>query len=260
MADEKDLSLRVSQLSLQELCEKESLKLITNSTFTASDFTGLEPRLQEILFDRLRKENARLSKIEEKWVELKDCCPLVDIQTHLCNERIVMDDGEDEENGYNKREKVQGNWSYVAEDSDLRRYRVDDAATTWHSSELACKPSESDLGLFVPLSRAERLTTSYYWSSSFSHRISSQLLLYRLTVTFGMPPPRETDGYKSCWQIQLLHRDGVSILNFSEHKGAASARFYGATDTSVDALELLNFLVGMNCPHTYDGVVAGAIA
>ena len=90
--------------------------------------------------------------------------------------------------------------------------------------------------------------------------MSSQLVLYRLTVTFGMPPPKEGDGYKSCWEVDLQHCDGVSVLRLEDYKGAAEPRFRGTAGASVDALKLLNFLVGMNCPHTYDGIVAGTRA
>jgi hypothetical protein len=75
-----------------------------------------------------------------------------------------------------------------------------------------------------------------------------------------MPPPKEGDGYKSCWAVDLQHCDGASVLSFRDYKGAAAARFYGSTEASADALKLLNFLVGENCRHTYDGIVAGTAA
>jgi|ERR1700722_9613154 hypothetical protein len=75
-----------------------------------------------------------------------------------------------------------------------------------------------------------------------------------------MPPPKEDDGYKTYWVVDPRHWHGVSVLSFQDLKGAADARFHGAAEASVDALKLLNFLIGMNCPHPYDGIVAGTIA
>lgn len=75
-----------------------------------------------------------------------------------------------------------------------------------------------------------------------------------------MPPPKEDDGYKTCWTVVLKHCDDTSILSFQDYKGAAGVGFEGTTDASVDALELVNFLIGMNCLHSYDGTVAGTIA
>ena len=75
-----------------------------------------------------------------------------------------------------------------------------------------------------------------------------------------MPPPQEVDGYKSCWEADLQYHDGASLLSFQDYKGGADARFHGTAEASVDALKLLNFLIGMECPHTYDGIVAGTRA
>jgi hypothetical protein len=87
-----------------------------------------------------------------------------------------------------------------------------------------------------------------------------QLFLYRPAATFGLLPPKAPDGYKTCWEVDLKYCDGISILSLQDYKGTADARFYGTADASVDALELINFLIGMNCPHTHDGIVAGTIA
>ncbi|KAL9117936.1 MAG: hypothetical protein Q9187_005523 [Circinaria calcarea] len=280
MADQTDLLLPSSQLSLQELCEKKYLSQILDSSFTASDFAALEPRLQEILFSKLRTETTRLREIEKKWCRLTRSCPRVDTKIHLDHNRIEYGDPDDEEDDCILREGFLAKWSYLGEDNNESQAGADAAWYAgraeanedhlsrgtknhpnihWHHSDLICEPSESGLGLYVHRPSTPR---SFYskWSNSFWFRISSQLLLYRLTVTFGMPPPKETDGYKSCWEIELVHCDGASVLEFGEHKGAASARFRGTTDASDDALKLLNFLVGINCPHTYDGIVAGTIA
>jgi len=74
-----------------------------------------------------------------------------------------------------------------------------------------------------------------------------------------MPPPRVSDGFKVCWEVELKHIDG-SVLMFNDWKGGASTRFDGSTDASSDGLKLLNFLIGLKCLHTYDGIRAGIMA
>jgi hypothetical protein len=95
----------------------------------------------------------------------------------------------------------------------------------------------------------------------FSDRISSQLLYYRISVLFGMPPAKETDGYKCCWEVELRHVDGKSTLRLYDYKGSASVQFDGyAGSASDDGFELINFLVSLDCRHTYDGIEAGTRA
>ena len=66
MANKEGLPLR-SQPSLQGLREMQSLEQILRSDSADSDFASLEPRMQQLLFSRLRTENARLQEVEWKW-------------------------------------------------------------------------------------------------------------------------------------------------------------------------------------------------
>jgi hypothetical protein len=96
-------------------------------------------------------------------------------------------------------------------------------------------------------------------SVSFTNRISSHLFLFRITVTYGMPPahPNDTD---SKWKITLKHMDGLSELECEDYKGEARVKFAGTEEVSEDALKIFNYLTGERCVHTYDGVIAGAVA
>lgn len=98
------------------------------------------------------------------------------------------------------------------------------------------------------------------WNDRFYAQISSQLFYYRVTATFGMPPAREVDGYKVCWETELEHASGNSVLSLYDYKGSASLQFHGSPAASKDALALVNFLLSMKCLHTYDGIVAGTVA
>ena len=112
-------------------------------------------------------------------------------------------------------------------------------------------------------------------SGSFSQRypkmlayktlISSALLMYRLCCLFkcdvAVEGPR---GYKCVWSIYLKHRHTNIYIGFSEHK--ASHIFQSSQDPPTgttfdeDWLALLNLLLDPNCPHPYDGTVAGTVA
>jgi hypothetical protein len=248
-----------SQPTLQALCEQTALELDLES-----DFESLEPRLQHLLFNKVRAENTRLRGIEQKWERLTRFCPSLDAQIYLRSNRQVHEEDEtvaDEENRV-----FTELWHYEDADNGNEQERAARASSpiskSWQSSELVSESPDEELGIFVlsdPSTRYSRFSPGS-GRRDIWNRISSQLLFYRLTTTFGMPPPAETDGYKVCWEINLRHRDGSSTLEFYDYKGAASASFSGSDDASEDALKLVNFLVGMECFHTYDGIVAGTVA
>jgi hypothetical protein len=210
---------------------------------------------------------------DRKWRVLKRLCPRVDLQIYSSSNRIEPGGGEDEQNAYNQRDGFIDQWSYLNEDGyvdggeDQGHPGRDEASDPelvcnikWNCFNLVSEPPDSDLKLCFHDRYWTRCPCRPKIYEDFSQLVSSQLLFYRLTVTFGMPPPREVDGYKSCWTVDLRHMDGVSVLTFQDYKGAADVRFCGTAEASVGALKLLNFLAGMNCVHTYDGIVAGTIA
>ena len=100
--------------------------------------------------------------------------------------------------------------------------------------------------------------------------ISTQLLLYRLVVTFGPPPVEQRlDGYQCGWEVHLVLKEeeepaGVpdkeaskSYITFCDYKGSAHCDFVGTNDAEERVLELINYLIGENCAHSYDRVLAG---
>ena len=88
--------------------------------------------------------------------------------------------------------------------------------------------------------------------------ISSPLLLYRITASFAAPPCTEDDVYKCAWSFTLWNRDDPTCsLEIYEHKGWPQAYFRGGGQASTEALQLLEWLAGENCPHSYDYTPAG---
>ena len=95
--------------------------------------------------------------------------------------------------------------------------------------------------------------------------ISPALLLYRLIATFFAAPKCE-DNYKMIWHYNLTHKETGKQISFSEWKGAAG--FWVSdyehtklpTQFKADLIELMNYLVGNECAHPYDNLVAGSVA
>ncbi len=272
-----------SQPSLQEISEKKVLEQILQSDNPDADFESLEPRAQRLVFSRLRIENTRLLEVEKKWSALTRNCPSTDVEIYLNSKRYnEEDEQEDEENGYDLQEEFVSNWSYPAGDAreivseargnitrparnaegveaneDEGKGLETERYLEWHKSNLVADSSESDIQLCFHES-TPRCRCMSKWLNT--RRVSSQLLFYRLTVTFGMPPAREQDGYKSCWEVDLKYHDGPSVLSFYDYKGGANMRFFGTSKASDEALKLMTYLFGMKCLHTYDGIVAGTEA
>jgi hypothetical protein len=232
MADEKVDSSSAKPTkpkSLLDLSLKKAVSQFLSLDYLDLERTSLGPNLQKLLFRSLRTEIARLQEIENDWTRLERFCPLIDRKIYWKANKI-------------KEPRLRGltgtfkkKWSYIEEGDGGRQ-------TTQ-------EPEEPEMH-WDHFSRELLL---------FSYQISSQLLLYRLTILFGMPPV-ETDGYKMCWEAKLRYSDGVSILTFRDWKGAANVYFSGSAEASTEALQLVKYLISINCRHTYDGIRAGTAA
>lgn len=97
--------------------------------------------------------------------------------------------------------------------------------------------------------------------------ISSALLLYRLMCIFECNVKSAgREGYKCMWWITLKHKETGEFLQFGEWKGAAGiwTKFHSKDELPKeykrDVILLLNELCSQDCPHPYDGCVAGSVA
>lgn len=105
------------------------------------------------------------------------------------------------------------------------------------------------------------------YSGNMNEIMSSALLLYRLLCLFKCQViSYGPEGYKSVWWITLKHKQSGEILQFGEWKGAAGiwTKFHNTDELpepyKQDVLDLLNVIYSENCPHPYDGCVAGSVA
>lgn len=130
---------------------------------------------------------------------------------------------------------------------------------SWGSMSLLKERSGTEL---VPESMVFQFLRYGYEPVRLFTRISSQLLLYRLTAIFGMPPATEyLDEYKQIWSAKLYWNDDRnSCLGVFDYQGSPSFYFEGYQDASKSALKLIEFILSDNVPHPYDSVLAGNIA
>ena len=272
----------LAQMSLQELAVTKSMEEILDPDFKSSDFTSLEPRLQQLLFEKLRGEVSRLKEEEKHWSFTKRHFPSADrhLYTRAGRKRMPgwprlprffgrneeTKDAEDAVDVYIHQDKIIAKWCYASKIDDeddverLNRLRIDEDAVDWSSGyDLVYVLPDDKFAVWsrkVQSQNSDEEIIDYLFN-----RISSQLLQYRITVMFGMiPPSDELDGYKQCWQATLVHWDTMSCLELFDYKGAVTARFHGTVEGSTDALELLDYLCGNKIPHSYDGALAGTAA
>lgn len=283
--------------SLKTLAANEALKQILQPEFSESQFVSLPPHLQKLLFSKLREEVDRLRGKEDRWRAVVQSCAPADLQLYLRNQYWVpsikglevkpASKGENEVesrkrernsgelSGYRLRKYFIDRWSYLTEDGETelearlsRRSRTADSSSgktarmQWSDWSLYRDPEEGTMKLCEHEEFSLVCSCGPLWNRGLSYQISSQLLLYRLTATFGMPPPRETDRYKSCWDcaIKFDDDDDDSVGRIMDWKGTISLSFEGTITASKEFVKLINYIVGYKCLHSYDGIVAGTVA
>ncbi|KAL4862017.1 hypothetical protein BDV12DRAFT_179395 [Aspergillus spectabilis] len=204
-----------------------------------------------------------------KWEMMSKSCPRLDMklfQLHPADTRLSEHEKKDTDH---QLVDLQAKWSLPGNEEGpgyqqsirLQSYRE---WASWYDDDLCWNTDKS---------RFEVCRHCRHWSlddndNYFRHRslhglfshMSSQLLLYRLTIYMGRSPNLETDGYKTCWGTKFLHSNKLSILRFWDSKGAAKMEFSGLKASEEDALQLVNLLARLKYPHTYDSVIAGTVA
>ena len=250
--------------SLRDLTVAEAVKQFLESESPGKDFEALEPVQQKLIFMHLlseRSEYSRALAAERRFQDLKVLMPGTDLSIYRGRHRIEQPENlEDDEGPEGRAQQFRAEWSYTRKDDSYSGPIVifdshpTDGEIHWHSYDLYSEGPESELKV---RNQAEMisLATTPIW-----RRISSQLLLYRLLALFGTPLFLQADGYKSCWGTGLVSSDKKSKLTLRDMKGAPSALFKSTEEGSKSALSLLNFLLEVEMPHTYDGTIAGTQA
>jgi hypothetical protein len=197
--------------SFQELCATRLQGVILNSDTADDDFASLEPRIQMLLFNSLRTEKARLRDVEE---------------TDRFSLRTI--------------------WKYKSKsDKDDVQHQewLEDFGTEWTEYELRLDHSDIK-SEFLPHLIQAKYGQYELPKLSVDKWISSQLLIYRINATFGMPQTSDWPNiYMPRREWCLIHRDTMSKFRFWEAEGRPKVHFNGTDGASEDARRLLNYLV-----------------
>jgi hypothetical protein len=118
--------------SLQELCEMQLLEQILQSDGKDDDLLELEPRFQQLLFQRMRLEKRRLQSVQERLDELKELYLLADFHLPLGRSASTPHTTNDK-----LRDSILKDWCYEkgrpAPDEDVQIY--------WNSDDIPSRLS-----------------------------------------------------------------------------------------------------------------------
>jgi hypothetical protein len=147
-------------------------------------------------------------------------------------------------------------WLVLVDERDLVVPWGDLRCTGWSDSDWSVAESGEETGLSVAAFPIRPLASN---RTTLKSLISSSLLLYRIIASFGVPP--STDNGLTLWSYTLLScEDSTCQLRVRDHKGWPEAHFRGGEKASTEALQLLEWLIGENCPHPYDYTPCGGSA
>ena len=231
-----------------------AVQRIQRAFSTDQEPNTLEPYLMRADLSVIQCEISRLLELERGWKR----CPHAD--SHIFESGKLDIVGINGGISNHLTAHVRGNWSYECPPTldpspKRRRRRRPSVAVDWSDDNLGWLESESRI-----CRRSDVVSSTDKHFISLSKRISSQLLLYRITLVFGIPlKSEETGGYKCCWAAELYHKDGRSELGLYDRKGSVSVHFDGTSDNDGEALDILNFLFGNSISHPY-GMLAGSQA
>lgn len=132
------------------------------------------------------------------------------------------------------------------------------AAVEWSDLEMVAQTEGKQYGLWVNHKQKNYVRCADTRNTSLVDLISSPWLLHRIVANFGAPPFTENDPYKCSWSFSFWSQeDPTCYLEIREHKGWPEAHFVGSEKTSNEALQLLEWLGGDNCPLSYDYTPCG---
>jgi hypothetical protein len=177
----------------------------------------------------------------------------------ICSRPVSMDDAgrvDLRHDPYCLRKHFTTRWG-VLKNQDVSDPPQAGSVVTWNDWEWSCSKDEQ-YGLWVDLDKPDHLRYGHASQMKLLDLISSQLLLYRITANFGVPPYTEDDSYKCAWSFTLWNSDDPTCnLKIYDHKGWPQADFCGGHKASTEALQLFDWLTGENCPHSCDYTPCG---
>ncbi|KAI4599607.1 hypothetical protein KJ359_001744 [Pestalotiopsis sp. 9143b] len=164
-----------------------------------------------------------------------------------------------EHDPYCLRKHFTTQWGVLMDQSETKWCAPKAGATVrWDDTHMIVKTESKESGLWVDLKQASHLRCEYASNTALIHLISSPWLLHRIVANFGAPPFTENDHYKCSWSFSFWNqKDPTCYVEICDHKGWPQAFFCGGELASNEALQLLKWLSGDNCPLSYDYTPCG---
>ncbi|KAK5188457.1 hypothetical protein LTS03_011682, partial [Exophiala xenobiotica] len=272
MNPSSDAGLSTGSRALQDPCAEKVLEQLRKDKQAVTTFDSFDPDIQQVAFVHLWQDYTRLHEIGRKYSVYDKWCPAADGDLYTADARTRLFDDAANSNDLNNKASAEGTrdhfravWQYRDPSDDYPPSRSDDDVS-WDSWNLLI-PSSSERHFELCQCVEERRCGSCgcdNWKKAGLHvweTISSQLLLYRLTAVFGMPPLHPDVGYKTCWTVELIYcKDTKNVFMLEDYKGGVNVHFHGSKEAGISAVDLLNWLISNKVPHEYDGILAGTVA
>ena len=246
--------------SLQDLSVDKIFDELSREENPAATILDLHDVPQALVIGHLWKSHVKLQKLEKRArTGIDTYAPNADCDLWSQRWDRIDEETQDEMNSVVSEWKYHDAWANPVTQSTIQ--------TSWDGGCLKRDLSTGILGLCInehgsPRRHCVSTCTDHEEAPIFGV-ISSQLLLYRLSAVFGLPfhnrmGPGDMD--KSVYEADLLHDNNESLLTIQDYKGAANINFMGTADGSRAALELINWLMGMDIAGPYGGTLAGTTA
>ena len=237
---ELSVTMNAKTPTLEELSARKAIKTLSVAENPNRQLTDMEPVHHKLVMKHLLAERASFIEKAKDHDWLKSVLPISDVE--LVPDRAQLRYYEEDKHPGEDRYSVQGafsqKWQYTTDkfcsildrpSPDYVRVSACSVVSTSPHKEITIR-DRHDSGK----------DSVFHFRMGIAWRISSQLLLYRLIVIFGMPPPLENDGYECLWEVRLLSSDKRSMLRFCDYKGGSDVLYHGTKEGSESALELIN--------------------
>ena len=186
------------------------------------------------------------------FLEIGGNCP--------CTIKMDADDRVDlDHDPYCLRKHFTTRWGVLEDQSAIEWGPPQGGATVeWDDTHMMIQTKGKKSGLWVDLKGKSYLRCAYTKNASLIDLISSSWLLHRIVVNFGASSFTKDDPYKCSWSFSFWNQeDPTCYLEIREHKGWPQAHFRGREKVSNEALRVLEWLGGDNCPLSYDYTPCG---
>ena len=270
--------------SLQDITAAKVLESLQGDKDAIHTYVSLPDDVHQVLFPHLWQDHLRLLDVERHLESCKGLTPAAD--RHICFNHCALNQDMDidkvnaggNEDGdvqpeqdidtadvgdanraaaigttqtpYAHRDYFRAKWRQRIPADRVHSFANPTNCCVWDEAQLAATgDAQKPIGFHAGWKERPRRVYPVVRLADF---ISSQLLLHRLTIVFGMPLSSTDIDEKTCWTMELTPDDtSRSLFVVEDYLGGVSIYFHGTEKAGLGAIELLNWLVGKEVPHSF---------